>query len=460
MPLLLLIPVPHLGLIGISGLVVYIGAILAFLLSAFGRPHVGIYFIVPLYTLASIRARAVVYPLGKSMVYVILLGVVLGLVFGKGYKLIPKTPLNKLLLAQAFLLYVSLWQGSFFLGAPLPLSLDDPRFEDWVNYLLMPVTFLLVTAAIREVKQIKVLLFLMGVSTALAARSVYAAVADRTLTSFSYDIRDGGTFGYAGANGAGAFFAWAIVMLVAFAGVTKNKLLRLGLLLLAGYSSYDLLLTFSRGAYLAALTGITLLALIKERKILILLIPFLFTWQMIVPGAVRDRISMTYDSSGNLDASAAHRVSLWEDAEQIIQGNLVIGTGFNTYRYMGRDATGLDDTHNYFIKVIAETGIFGLLLCLTVFGSIFRTGYQLHKRARDPWLRAIGTGLMPAIVALFIANMFGDRWQYLQITGFLWALLGCATRGLMLTETEEAKTVEEVDETGDLTPALAVRYGA
>jgi putative inorganic carbon (HCO3(-)) transporter len=111
--------------------------------------------------------------------------------------------------------------------------------------------------------------------------------------------------------------------------------------------------------------------------------------------------------------------------------------------------------------VIAETGIFGLLLTLVVIGSIFRTGYQLHKRARDPVLKAIGTGLMPAIIALFIANMFGDRWQYLQITGALWGLLGCATRGLMIADEEDkAKAaVEEVPQTEELTPALAVHYG-
>jgi O-antigen ligase len=459
MMLALLIPVPHLGLIGNSGIFVYIAGIIAFLAAVFGRPYVGIYLIVPLYTLASIRARARFYPLGKSMVYVVLLGVVLGLIFGKGYKLIPKTPINKLLVVQAFLLYLSLWQGSFFLGAPPPLSLDDPRVEDWVNYLIMPVTFILVTAAIKELKQIKILVFLMCVSGLLAARSVYAAVADRTLTAFNYDLRDGGVFSYAGANGAGAFFAWFIVMLVALAGPTKNRILRWSLLALAGYSSYVLLLTFSRGAYLAALVGLIILAFIKERKLLLLLIPFLLTWQLIVPEAVRDRINMTYDSSGKLEPSAAHRVSLWEDAEEIIQGNMVFGTGFNTYRYMGRDATGLNDTHNYFVKVMAETGIIGLMLYLAVLGAFFRTGYQLHKRARDPWLRAIGSGLMPAIIALMIANMFGDRWQYLQITGTLWGFLGCAMRGLMITEAEESKVISEIEQQELATPGLAVQLG-
>jgi len=47
------------------------------------------------------------------------------------------SPLNKVLLAISVLTYLSLWQGAFYLGGPLPISFDDRRFSDWKNYVEM-----------------------------------------------------------------------------------------------------------------------------------------------------------------------------------------------------------------------------------------------------------------------------------------------------------------------------------
>lgn len=215
---------------------------------------------------------------------------------------------------------------------------------------------------------------------------------------------------------------------------------------------YDLMLTFSRGAYLACFVGVFLLAIIKERKIFLLLIPFLLTWQMIVPGAVRDRVLMTYDSSDKqLDGSAESRVELWEDGVRFIKENPVIGSGYNTYPYlphlnMDVNSKELNDPHSYYMKVVIETGFIGLLFFLAILSGMFRIGRQLYKRAKDPMLKGLALGIMPAVAALAIANLFGDRWEYLQDAGFLWALIGCAARGLLLAESEETTEVHATEE--------------
>lgn len=466
MPIAIFIPIiHHFRLLGWTPLLIYLAGIAAFLLSVFWRPYIGIYFIVPLYPLQTFRYRVFQYPWGYRMPYIVLLGVILGAMFQKGYKVIHKNPLNKPLLIFFVLLYISLWYGSAYLQLPLPYSLDNPRFENWVNYMIMPVTMVLVTAVIRDVNQIKTLFWLLCGSCLLAARSVYNAVADRSLGSFTYDIRDGGVFGGAGANGAGAFFAWFSVMLIAVAVFTKKRSQRWALLGLASWCIYDLMLTFSRGAYLACLVGISVLAIIKERRILLLLIPFLFTWQLIVPGAVRDRVLMTYDSSDHqLDGSAQGRVNLWEDGIRFVQDNPVFGTGYNTYPYLHHlesyvNGMEINDPHNYYLKIVIETGFIGLMFFLAILWGMFRIGWRLYKRAREPILKGIALGLMPAILAVAVANLFGDRWEYLQTAGLLWALVGCAVRGLMLSQvTAEEKPVEVVEEPAELAPELASAY--
>jgi len=67
----------HFGLESVSGYVLYVTGILAFLLSIFWRPIVGIYYLVPLIPLQTGRYALNSFPLGQSVVDITLLGVIL-----------------------------------------------------------------------------------------------------------------------------------------------------------------------------------------------------------------------------------------------------------------------------------------------------------------------------------------------------------------------------------------------
>jgi putative inorganic carbon (hco3(-)) transporter len=56
-----------------------------------------------------------------------------------------------------------------------------------------------------------------------------------------------------------------------------------------------------------------------------------------------------------------------------------------------------------------------------------------------------------------VANFFGDRWTYLEITGILWVLVAATIRALQLAETESA-TESAISEASVVTnPFLAYR---
>jgi putative inorganic carbon (hco3(-)) transporter len=212
--------------------------------------------------------------------------------------------------------------------------------------------------------------------------------------------------------------------------------------LLAGFSAFCLMYTLSRGGYLALLVGCLFLGLVKQRKLLILLALFLATWASFVPPAVQQRVFMTYDQNTHeLDHSAATRVNLWEEAMQIYDTNPVLGVGFDTYAYTGH-YHGYKDTHNLFIKVLVETGVVGLLLFLWLLAKTFTAGYQLFRRAQDPFLSSIGLGLAAWVVCAVVANLFGDRWNYLQVNGYMWVLAGLVSRSMVFEE-EAARTQRE-----------------
>ena len=203
---------------------------------------------------------------------------------------------------------------------------------------------------------------------------------------------------------------------------------------------------FSRGAYLAVLVSVLVLGIMKDRKLLVILGLFLFTWQAVVPVAVRQRVMMTHDSSGQLEASAQERVDLWSDAEKSILADPIFGNGFATYQY-GQHVANLENPHNWYVQVMVETGVIGLIIALILVQQMFSLAYRLFKRAQDPLYRGLGLGLFIAMCCCVVSNSFGDRWTYLEIMGMLWVLVGAAVRADQLRgeETPPEVTVEEPD---------------
>src|SRR5260370_28281791 len=76
--------------------VLYCGAIVAVLLTLFWRPIVGLYYLVPLIPLQTIREALIDFPLGQSVVDIILVSVIVGIIRQDGW-ILPNTPINRLL---------------------------------------------------------------------------------------------------------------------------------------------------------------------------------------------------------------------------------------------------------------------------------------------------------------------------------------------------------------------------
>jgi len=426
----------HLGLHGFAPLIMYVGAIVAFSLSIVWKPQIGLYYLVPLLPMQTARYWLHDYFGGEKLVDVLIAGVLIGLLIRRQRPIFVSSPMNRVLVALIVLTYLSLWQGAFYLGGPLPISYLDPRFSDWKNYAEMLFLFFVAAAAIRTPKQMAIVIGLMCLSALAVNRNYYGTIGDRNFSHFSYELRDAGALGYAGENGMGAFQAQFAVFLIGLALFAKKPVLRLGLLAIALTSVYCLELTLSRGAYAGFLIGLFVMGLIKERKILIVLAIILVSWQSLVPYAVTERVTMTYQEGEGLDPSAGERVTLWRDALQVLSEDPILGTGFLTYKYMGRVGP-YTDTHNYYVKILMETGFAGLLIFLWLLAVACKMSWRLFRRARDPIIGALGCGFIAMLVCTSIVNFFGDRWTYLQVNGFFWVLLGLVARGLRLVSEEE-----------------------
>ena len=419
----------------------YAGILFACVASIFWRPQVGIYTVIPLLPLQVLRARLEGFPLGSHVIYLLLLSVIVGLLL-KSQLSLPQTPLNKALLLFAVFLYISLWRGSFYLSAPLPIMPSDPRVAVWKDYMAMPLLFVAAVGAIRTPAQIKLVFLIVCVSILLVDRSALMNVLSHSFEHFDENKRDGGPLGYAGSNGLAAFEAQCSCLLLGFAVYEKSRLRKLALYGLIALTLYCLLYAFSRGGYISFLTGLLVLGLLKNRKLIFVVAALLLTCQTVAPVAVQERINMTYGKDNTLETSADQRVQLWTDAAQLISDNPIVGSGFATYMFMGR-VGHLRDTHNIYIKVLVETGIVGLLIFLWLLATLLNAAFRLFRAAKDPFYSGIALGLLSLLGCLLVGNLFGDRWTYIEINGIVWVLIAVAVRAYVL-ETQQNTPVTEV----------------
>ncbi len=434
-------------------LAAYLGFWIMCLVSLGGRPLLGLYYMLPFLPYRLLRDHFIDYPLGANMMTILVLSVIVGaLIHGKR---VPKSNLYTIWLAFAVYLYLSMWIGVALANAPAPLWLSDVNFVTWKDYMVIPLVFVAAGLVVEDRKAIRNVVLITAISLLLIDRSCILESMTRTWTTFDEDKRGGGPLAY-GSNQTAAFLAQFAMFFWGFTQynkVFKYKLLCYGLVTATLLAT---MYTFSRGGYLAVLCSVLVLGLLKDRKLLLILGAFLLTWQAVVPAPVRERVTMTENSNGQLEASAQERVDLWQNAETSFLHSPIVGTGFATFQ-LGEHVDNLKDTHNWYIKVMVETGIIGLVLAIALLQQLLALSYRLFKRATDPLYQGLGLGLLLATCSCIVANFFGDRWTYLEITGLLWVLAGAAIRASVLMETDSIAQPAEVVTSNKINPFMVCR---
>jgi O-antigen ligase len=320
--------------------------------------------------------------------------------------------------------------------------------------MLVPLVFVATALVVEDRKSIKMIIIFTAITLLIIDRSCILEAMNRSWAAFDESKRDRGPLAW-GSNLTAAYlvqfatFIWGVLQ---FVQGKKYKIMGLAVVVAALFA---LLYTFSRGGYLAALVGILTLGILKDRKLLIILGVFLLTWQTVIPTAVRQRIDMTKTSTGGLDASAQQRVELWRESWESIKHSPVIGKGYATFQY-GQHAANLKDSHNLFVKVWVETGIVGLIMLLVLLQQMLSLGYRLFRRANDSLYRGLGLGLLLATCCSVVANFFGDRWNFIEISGPMWVLVGAAVRAMHLKALEPLESATEVTPVQASSPLIPV----
>jgi putative inorganic carbon (hco3(-)) transporter len=411
-------------------IVAYLGFWVMCVLSLTGRPLLGLYYAMPFMPYRVMRDRFIDYPLGSNMMTILVMCVIVGaLIRGKR---LPKSKLYLTWLVFGVYLYFSLWIGTALSNAPAPLWLADPNFVTWKDYMLLPLVFVAAALVLEDRKALRIAVVITAVSLLLVDRASIASSMSRTWGTFDESKREGGPLALQ-SNELAAFLAQFGMFFWGFGQFMKRKKVKMLCYGLAALTLFGTMYTFSRGAYVAVLFSVLVLAVVKDRKLLLVLAAFLLTWQTIVPVAVTQRVNMTENANGILEASAQERVDLWQQSKQMFLNSPIVGTGYATFQ-LGQHVDNLRDTHNWYIKVLVETGLIGGLLAFVLLGQMVLAAFRLFRKGGDPLYRGLGLGVFVALFSCIVANFFGDRWTYLEINGLLWVLMGAVVRANQLAD--------------------------
>ena len=417
----------------------YFGGIGIALASIFRRAEWGLFVMVAFMPQPNIYYKLYDLPYGKDFLDLFFVSVFLGILINKrGF---VRSDNSLIILAFLIMSYISVWNVSFNFSLPPPVTRDNVVFVIWKSYFVMIFMYFLTVSTIQDEKQQKqfivVMTFVILLISVRSFRNFTAGI------SFSDQSRDAGPFYIVGlgSNHFGAFIAYCYSFVLGIFLIDKDKKRRILYLLTLGFSLSPLFFTYSRGAYLAAFFTFLIYGIIKERRLLIVAVIIILAWQVLLPSSVVERIQMTETQGGELESSAAARLTLWNDAVNMFHAYPVFGSGFKGFT-LAHLREHWSDVHNFYLKTLCEQGIIGITLLAIVFLCALRSGWKLYRSGNSSFQKGLGLGFIGCTMAHMVTNIFGDRFSYAEIGTYFWIFWGIVDRGILI--------VEDVKENGNL----------
>lgn len=189
------------------------------------------------------------------------------------------------------------------------------------------------------------------------------------------------------------------------------------------------LLTQSRGGFLglAVFAAMVVMGQRKKGKTIILVGLVGVAVAMAAPSSAWQRLGgiLKLTDTENLrevdqEGSAEQRFEIWRVARRIAGDHLLFGVGVGAYPKahgvyamspdFKRTARGERDTHSTFLNVLAETGVVGLALFLTLFSMVILKAERVRRRAAQllPHSAQQILYLELGLLAFFTAGIFGS----------------------------------------------------
>jgi putative inorganic carbon (HCO3(-)) transporter len=192
-----------------------------------------------------------------------------------------------------------------------------------------------------------------------------------------------------------------------------------------------LFFSLSRGAWIGVAAALVVTTIIRSKRAAALALTGAFLLASLVllgqlnliPDVVSERFSGVGDYFGFEDVrgvavndanfAIVERKAHWQAAWDMFNDHPWLGVGIGNYAaaYPAYALPRWDDplghAHNYYLNVLAESGIVGLGAYLVLWGAIFWTAWRAVRSTRG-WEQGLAAGAFGVLVALSIHNLFDN----------------------------------------------------
>ena len=337
---------------------------------------------------------------------------------------------------------------SLFVGFALVPEPDQfTRFNAFKDSAIGVLLLFVVEMSVTDWSSLKRVLLAMILPMPYILRVTWSQHAGVARDSYNDDLRIHGTFSLLGANEFASFCVTMALMLFAILIAAKlPKLWRALLVMGIACMVLGILWTYSRTSYVTILLGAAVIVLFwrGRMKLAIPVILALLIVPSLMPNSVTERFNDTHVEGKNVDASTDMRYVYWGVAWKDFTQHPLTGIGLGTFA----DANPYHmDTHNFFIRELAEKGVPGFLITLGMFLSMARLSWRTFRDSPpDSLAYALGLGMCGVWPALVVTNLWGDRFTYTVMIGYYWALLALCLK---------AREFVLVERTATAMPAIA-----
>lgn len=266
---------------------------------------------------------------------------------------------------------------------------------------------------------------------------IYADLAPLTGT-----MRVGGTVG--SPNTAGAYFSLLLAFAVGSLLIQSKFAHKWLAVAVLAFGSVALILTFSRGGWIALATATVLICFLTwrqhQRSLKVPIRVFVILAIVYLPfhHAISARVF------GDDKGSAESRIPLDKLAFRMIEDHPLLGTGANNFtvvmnRYLTSEfrSEWLYTVHNTYLLVWTETGIVGLVAYLAFLLGVLRLGWRCWMLG-DPLLSPLALAFMAGIAGHLLhegVDIFTDR----PIQQLLWLIAGLLAAMLQICKDDRAR---------------------
>lgn len=245
-----------------------------------------------------------------------------------------------------------------------------------------------------------------------------------TVNIVSNTLRLESTFG--NPNSFGAYIVLALFPTIMIFIKEKNSKLKTFYGVQVVLSLITLILTYSRNSWLAFFVGILIITIMYSWKFIFIIIAG-GGISLFIP-SIMGRVKQFTDMSQNMS-----RINIWKIAIKMIKDHPIRGVGngnfsvlydsyVEKYPELWMEFVTAFPTHNAYLKVFSELGVFGLVIFLSIIFNLMKTMIYLNKKLKGNF-KNFYMGFFVSCCVMLILNIFDNIFFVPQIALPFWIMV-------------------------------------